>query len=158
MLVYRICCEKEVDYILNYEAFYNIGNVNIVSSLNTHQYEPGLFYMHFFQNYKSILYMEPKYLKYVCIYDIPEEVLEKFKGYGMYYTYPYRETFAVAEYAIPCTQIKFSYLKKVERLLKNVTAEDFIDQSLDKMAFETIYDSSKIIVPKRKKGRTSHSS
>ncbi|MCM1052906.1 MAG: hypothetical protein NC483_02895 [Ruminococcus sp.] len=152
MLVYRTCRREEVEYILKN------SNFNIVSSYshnyygNTHRYQDGVSYMHFFSDISSIFYMKTNRGRCICIYDIPTDILEKYKGIGIYTDYIcFRHEEHVREYAIDIGEMRVEYLKRADVLLQDIDYEDMIDGSLDSSLIENIYNSSKPFIRERKK-------
>ena len=79
MLVYRVCSGAEIIKLFNDGNFSNVGNFFKKNTLNTHDYKSDKKYLHFFQNIESVIYVETKG-KFLCTYDIPNEMLEKYKS------------------------------------------------------------------------------
>ena len=123
MLVYRVCSENEINYIVNNKNFNNIGR-NIYCGLygktlaNTHKYDELGYYMHFFKDYSSIYLLECNVGDYICTYNIPLSLLNKYSGQGIYNVLVngLPESFEVCEYAIPSKLISFEYLVSVEKI------------------------------------------
>lgn len=149
MLVYRICKKEEVDYILNNHNFTIVGQNSRPYKANNHHYEPTFYYMHFFKEFDSIFYMLTKKGRCICTYDIPEDILKKYQGMGVYTDYiVFRHEEYVTEYAIKTTEMRVEYLKRVEVLLADIDYEDMLDGFLDSSLIETIYPN---IIRVRKK-------
>ena len=78
----------------------------------------------------------------ICVYDIPEEILNESYGIGKYwecFNFSYLED--AEEYAINTKHLKFDYLVKVDRIYKYIDAEDYLyDRSLDGH-LDPIYDN-----------------
>lgn len=79
--------------------------------LNTHNYQLGIKYIHFFRYEefaKYYFYLEESYEKLnnnhilFMVANIPEELLEKYKGFG-FYTYK-NQNYPMPEYAIPASK------------------------------------------------------
>ena len=123
MLVYRVCSENEINYIVNNKNFNNIGR-NIYCGLygktlaNTHKYDELGYYMHFFKEYSSIYLLECNVGEYICTYNIPLCLLNNYCGRGIYNVLVngLPESFEVFEYAIPSKLISFEYLVSVEKI------------------------------------------
>lgn len=115
MRVFRLCNKSELEKIAESEDLRLVGKSYKVDPIkNTHQYQEEKRYMHFFEDEMGLLYLSPKKGKYICIYDIPDEVLEKLKGYGNYADFIDLETIRkVTEYAVPSEQVKMSYLRYI---------------------------------------------
>lgn len=127
MLVYRICSLKEIESLQKYKDLTLIGHTKTFSLANNHQYIPNIKYLHFFLNKDSILYLN-KNNQYLCTYDIPTKILEKYKGIGYYLDYiTFSHLQKVQEYAIPIKELDYSYLIKIEKILKMLDIEDFLE-------------------------------
>ena len=139
MLVYRICNKEEITNILNNQSFTNIGNrFKVDIKKNHHKYNENIKYMHFFNDYDSVFYLNVTNGYYICTYDIPEDLLEKYKGIGLYLDriqLIIKE--CVIEYAIPNTEIKFSYLTKIEKINEYIDFDDFVNNEYN---LTTIYE------------------
>jgi len=149
MLVYRICDKEEIDSILKDKSFDNVGSFGSKyikkqkeKGTNNHVYDDNEKYLHFFKDKGSICYMSTKVGRCICIYDIPEDILNESYGIGKYWEYidfSYLED--VEEYAIKTKYLKFDYLVKVDRVYKYIDAEDYLyDHSLDGH-LDPIYDN-----------------
>ena len=79
MLVYRICKKSELERIFEDNNFTNVGYNFPVSDLNTHNYTENSKYLHFFLKKESIFYLRTLKDRYICIYDIPEDILNRYK-------------------------------------------------------------------------------
>lgn len=115
MKVVRLCNKCEVEEILQRRSFEHVGHkCEIDSKKNTHQYLSDKKYMHFFKNEIGILHLSPTKGKYICVYDIPEDILKASEGRGFYYDFINFKTIQeIEEYAISNEEIKFGYLDKV---------------------------------------------
>ena len=111
MLVYRICSSDEINNIFSDYKFNNVGNYFKNSTLSSHNYKEDKKYMHFFHNKDSILYLSTDN-KYLCTYNIPDEVLDKYKGFGNYMDYfNFSSLVTIVEYAIENIEIDFEFLE-----------------------------------------------
>lgn len=133
MKVFRLCKISEIDSILKTHSFSDVGFVkNRDAKLNNHPYEKNYAYLHFFLNLEDIFYLNPKEGYFICTYEIPTDILEKYQGIGYYLDYVfYREMKKVLEYAIPIQQIKFDYLEKVEMIVASFDFEDLLDYPIE---------------------------
>lgn len=124
MNVYRVCNEQEVKYIVDNKNFDNVGR-NIYCSLfgktlnNTHDYEELGYYMHFFKDYSSINCWNYNVGDYICIYNIPQDILDNYAGTGIYDVLMNGsfERIILDEYAIPSRLINLDYLVSVEEVM-----------------------------------------
>lgn len=153
MLVYRICSRDEVDYILNTGSFDLIGGFGFQYKANNHHYQKvDVYYMHFFLNKDSVLYVNSSKGVFLCTYDIPNDILNKYTSLGDYLDYiNYERKIKVIEFAIPSLMIKLEYLKRIDVLTSCIDYKDFLDGDLSPELYETIYDTSKLMIRKRKK-------
>jgi len=115
MKVFRLCNKNEIELILNQKNFSNAGcECEICPSKNTHKYIPKKKYLHFFEQEISLLYLFLKKSTFVCVYDIPENILNQTKGIGYYLNFiNFTNLDEVTEYAIESEQVEFKYLKQV---------------------------------------------
>ena len=85
MVVYRLCNEKEYNEIINSKNFNNVGKKFVSDNkLNTYNYDNNKLYIHFFKNFESIFYLTTTKGYYICIYDIPNDILNENKSTGFY--------------------------------------------------------------------------
>ena len=131
MKVYRLCKEDEYIKIISNKNFKSIGKkFQNNSKLNNHIYEEDKLYIHFFKNFDSIFYLNTNKNKYICIYSIPDKLLEKYKGTGFYLD---RENFRnlenVDEYFIENSKKKFNYLDKIYKINNYIDYLDIFDQT-----------------------------
>lgn len=130
MLVYRVCKNIEFKKILNENNFNNIGNYFTKTNLNTHNYDEKYKYLHFFKDKESIFYLRTLKDRYLCIYDIPEEILSKYIGTGYYWDFiNYKDLNDVVEYAIENEAIDISFLKQVAYIKCDIEYEDYLDDN-----------------------------
>lgn len=141
MNVYRLCNESEINEILNTKSFINTGKIcNNNVKLNNHKYKSNQRYLHFFRNKDSLFYLNLKQGTYICIYDIPIELLEKYNGIGYYLDILFMEKLeGITEYAIPSDEIVFNYLQKVDKVINYIDFEDSFNFNY-KNKLETVYD------------------
>ena len=150
MLVYRICGIGETSKILeskSLEVAARPGTYFIEKqqkgNINSHSYHYKKSYLHFFKDLPSIFYLYTGE-KCICTYDIPEDILEKYKGQGYYMDYrKFEKIEATDEYAIPVEELSFEYLTKVDKINEYIDYEDYLfDPSLSG-ELETIYQKNK---------------
>ena len=146
-MVYRLCNPVEIQEILNSKCFQNVGKVcRNNPKYNNHQYQENQKYLHFFQNYDSLFYLYVKKGTYICEYDIPEEILEKYKGTGIYLDRIFMEKLeSVTEYAIPSEKIEWDYSQKVDRVMLDYDIEDYLDGKEVKMDTRRIWNETTIL-------------
>lgn len=115
MRVFRLCNSDEIEKIIAYRDLKVIGeNFKADPFKNNHQYIEGKRYMHFFEDETDLLYLSPNKGKNVCVYDIPEDILKGYKGYGNYADFINLETIQkIPEYAVPSNMLKLNYLKQI---------------------------------------------
>lgn len=146
MIVYRVCKKEEIDTILNDHNFQNVGKFcQINDNLNTHSYADNKRYIHFFKDKASIFYVDLTQDMFICTYNIPNYLLEKFYGVGFYLDRFAEESLEVEEldeYAIENEFINFDYLLKIERILEPLSASDYYSHNAKT---ETVYFNSEII-------------
>lgn len=142
MLVYRVCSKDEIDIINREKNFDNVGKKyksNIL--LNNFKYDTKLRYLHFFENYSDILYHNTLKGKYMCIYDIPEDVLYNYSGIGFYLDYiNFRNIVKVNEFAIPVKILFYKYLVDYYELKDDLDYEDFLDCNKKMVKMKNIND------------------
>jgi len=87
--------------------------------LNTHDYKPNIDYVHFFHFYEGAL----EYIFeipsmgwddrcFIASYDIPEELLNQYRGFGLYPESRHSNV-PVLEYAIPFTELRNRFIQGV---------------------------------------------
>ena len=141
MTVYRLCNELEFQKILNTMSFDDIGSLCCNNSKrNNHRYKSNQKYLHFFKDYDSLFYLYLKSGTYICTYDIPDEILEKYVGVGKYLDRMYMKKIeSVTEYSIPNAEISFDYLKSIEKISRDIEYEEYIDDDY-KDSLELVYN------------------
>ena len=144
MNVYRLCKEKEVQNILENKSLDSACDFFMNNSrLSSFEYDSNTKYLHFFKDYDSLFYIGFNKNEYVCTYDIPIEVLEKNKGYGIYLDRCHFTNREVAtEYAIPSEELDYSYLIKIDKAIKSTDFEEFIYNDYSNNLL-TIYEREK---------------
>lgn len=122
MRLYRLCNEDEIKSIAENGNFNDVGqNFKVDSSKNTHDYKPESKYLHFFARKLEILYLSPNKGKYICEYDIPDEILKDAKGKGFYWDFVnFASLHELEEYAVECPLIRFEHLKKVFKIKEDI--------------------------------------
>lgn len=139
MLVYRVCSQNEVNYILNNGNFFGVGGFAKHFSSNTHKYGRG-YYMHFFHNKSDFCFVDSQAGNCICTYDIPDDLLDR--GIGVYLDRRnFKDKIELIEYAVRSSNMDYSYLRKAEVLLDSVTLDDFIDGNLRDGVTKTIFES-----------------
>ena len=132
MLVYRVAHYKEVQNILLFKSFRFVGDYEReYNKSNTHYYEWNKRYLHFFDNLDNINYLHLNEGNCVCTYDIPEDILDKHRGHGIYMDYiNFEHAVFVDEYAVPTSKLKYEYLVDIKQLLDCVDYEDYIENGI----------------------------
>ena len=154
MLVYRLCKFEEVNKLLEEKNIDSIGvpasvfiNIQQVKNVSSHEYDYHLDYLHFFKDLSSIFYYDTED-KYLCTYNIADEILTNHKGQGFYLDFVnLRRLVAVDEFAIPTNELSFENVVKVEKIKEFIDYDDYIaDSSLD--------DELKLIYKRKERSRT----
>lgn len=128
MKVFRLCREDEVKQILNSKSFENVGNYCRNSERNSHKYNEDVRYLHFFKNKSDLLYLNTLANRFICVYDIPKELLSSYYGHGKYRDYIRFVTLnKVEEFAIPAASIRFDYLNSIIKIIKDIDFEDMYE-------------------------------
>lgn len=143
MYAFRLASDSEVSSILKNESFEEIGSISENDNKNNHVYDLNKKYMHFFDNFNSLLYLNLNTDNYICIYNIPDEVIKKYKGYGYYYDLiNFKELERIPEYAVPSSELRFEYLKIVYKINRYLDYEDIINDNY-KDDLEKVYSLKK---------------
>lgn len=151
MLVYRICKKEEIEKLFKNHNIEDIGNCFSLTEVNNHHYEPNQKYLHFFKDKDSILHFLLKE-KYLCIYDIPEDILKQYEGIGYYLDYfKFAIKIEVDEYAIRSNKLNFDYLEKIYYIKEEIDLDDYLDDSELTNFLDCIYEkeSGKKLVLKK---------
>ena len=149
MEVHRLCDKEEMDEIFKNKDFKNAGSKGKKYkknegeiNLNAHHYDEEEMYMHFFPKFNNLFYLNLEKGMYLCLYDIPDVILNKYIGKGEYGDpFDYRITRMVTEYCIKSNEVKFEYLKNVDRLNNDIDYIDFLSGDPLSDFFETVYTS-----------------
>jgi len=145
MKVYRLCRKEEIDDILSSQNFSNVGHFCTEDiNKNTHKYDTNKKYLHFFYDKSSLLYLNTLRGRYICTYDIPNEILKTHVGFGKYWGFiNYSNLNTVKEYAIECDLLKFEYLVKVDKIMREISYDDYLENSSLSTSTEPYYISNK---------------
>ncbi|MBE5735428.1 MAG: hypothetical protein E7361_03185 [Clostridiales bacterium] len=119
MKLYRYMTESELN-AFNLNDLTNVGSVFDKTTghkyANTHCYEEGVKYLHFFKNKSDIKFMRSMYKEvekefYICEFDVPVLTALKYRGKGIYDMGGYdTDRVYATEYAIPVFKLKPEYL------------------------------------------------
>lgn len=140
MKVYRLCRKLEVEQILNNESFNEVGNFCRNSERNSHNYDESIKYLHFFKQKTDLLYLNTLSGRFICTYDIPEELLSKHYGVGSYRDYiRFVYLNQVEEYAIPSRLLNFDYIQTIDEIVHDMDVEDFYKEDSTKKCVKRIY-------------------
>ncbi len=130
MIVYRVCNIDEID-LLNGGNFLDIGKEysrDIMKDTNTHMYKDRVKYLHFFERIESIMYLRRVNGFYLCYYDIPEDLLDKYKGEGYYVKLDTMDRLVnVSEFAIPTSYLSMNNLIKIDRINFRIDLDDYLE-------------------------------
>ncbi len=147
MQVFRVCDKEEIDKILGGVDFRYIGAPGEIYKrepgevvVNNHFYEENEMYMHFFPKFGDLFYINLEEGKYICVYDIPEEILNESIGYGEYKDlFTYSLSRKVPEYCINSKKLKFEYIEQISLITHYIDYMDFLsEEPLDEF-YEPIY-------------------
>ena len=142
MIVFRLCKEDEVQQILEKQSFEKVGSLCKSSDKNSHSYNESVKYMHFFANKSDLLYLNTLKGRFICEYNVPEQILSKHFGIGKYVDYVnFSEMNKVEEFAIPSRDIRFDYLQSVNKIVKDIDYEDMFEDSNLKGFVQEVYNS-----------------
>lgn len=143
MKVYRLCRKDEAEKVLKDRKFNNIIHRSLSDSKqNTHKYIDNQEYMHFFEQEISLLYLNVAKGKVICVYDIPQDILQESKGKGFYLDFINFENIQkVTEYAIQSDKVRFEYLEQMYIINEDIDFDYMTetDELYDRMTM--IYDS-----------------
>ena len=115
---------------MNNNEFENIGNYCRSSERNSHRYNEDIKYLHFFKKQEDLLYLNTLTNRFICVYDIPDELLSRYHGYGKYRDYIRFVTLnEVEEFAIPSKFVKFDYLLTISKIIRDIEVEDMLENS-----------------------------
>ena len=147
MKVFRLCDKEEYDSILENKNFTSVGSKFVIDpKKNTHQYLPDTKYIHFFKKPMSLLYLSLLKGKYICVYNIPENILQQYEGTGLYLDFVFFRTLhEISEYAIPNNIVEFNYLEKAFLINEDIDFDEFYPKSTDEImdSLTCIYDTKR---------------
>ena len=142
MIVYRVCKKDEFDCIINGTCLDDLGSYyNFdTSKLNTHRYVENEYYLHFFKDVGSVIFLGELKDNYLCYYDLPEDLLEKYKGIG-YYQEPslWMNTSKLEEYAIPSRLLYREFIVGIDRIKYGIDIDDYIEDPSFHDYIEMVY-------------------
>lgn len=146
MNVFRLCNKDEIDSIIDTKDISTVGKEYTADPIkNNHHYIPGKKYLHFFGNETSLLFLNTSKGNFICVYDIPDDILESSKGIGKYADFiTFSKIMEIPEYAIPSEQVKLNSLKKVYMITEDIDFEYYPEK-------DEIYHYLKCIVDVSKK-------
>lgn len=132
MKIYRLCNKKEMKKILFDFSFKNVGNYFIKNSdINTHDYNIGIRYLHFFKDEKDLFYMCPSEGQCIYVLDVNEDILKKYTGYGYYEDLiNYYKCYCVPEFAIDSKVLQINNVVNVYTVVKDVEIRDYLERNL----------------------------
>lgn len=144
MKVYRLCNNDEIKSILKNRNFNTVGqNFEINPEKNTHKYLQDIEYLHFFKKPISLLYLSLLKGKYICVYNIPDNILQQYEGTGLYLDFIFfRNLHELKEYAVPCGKLKLSYIERIYEIIELIDFDEYIPSSTDEVmdSLKCIYD------------------
>lgn len=121
--VYRICSYEEATEILSNQEF--IGRQFEQCNANSHQYETGKEYTHFFNRKRDVVNFSSGIGQYLLTCRIPKELLDKYYGEGYYLNiYDIHRKVPIEEFAVPTEELTFTYLERVEKITSFIPSED----------------------------------
>lgn len=141
MIIYRICKREELINIFSYYTFKGKVMKNDFS-LNNHNYHVDKEYLHFFSNLDSVFYLRTLKERYLCIYDIPINILNKYEGIGYYLDYfNFYNLNEIVEYAIDSNELELKYIKSVSYIKEDIDIDDYLTGYNLDCYMELLYDS-----------------
>lgn len=141
MLVYRVCNRIEIEEILSKKRFDSIGSIYEVNHNNNHDYTPNTFYMHFFPKKEDIFHINNVLKRFICTYEIPDDLLVFYEGMGLYDDFTCHKEKFLVEFAVPSKLISISFLRRIEVLPFDYTYLDFLKNG--DYASTLLYDGTK---------------
>lgn len=126
MLVYRVCSNIELDKILSQKSFNGVGSMHENNLNNNHDYIPNTFYMHFFPKKEDIFHLNNVLKRFICTYEIPDDLLVFYEGMGLYDDFTCHKEAYIVEFAVPSELISMSFLRCVEALPFDYNYLDFL--------------------------------
>lgn len=145
MKVFRLCNKEEIDKINKCADFNLLGKSYQEDSVkNTHKYDREKRYMHFFKDEISVLFLSPRKGKFICEYDIPDDILKESEGYGNYADFVnFAKILRVPEYAIPSEKMKKEFLKRVYLIKEDLDFDYFPKREEIARRLLCVFDFSK---------------
>ena len=146
MNVYRLCRNDEIDKILTNRNFKNVGQCfQTDAKKNNFKYADGVRYLHFFKDASSLLYLNTCQGRFVCDYDIPDDILAERAAVGQYRDLiNLNGLVPVPEYVVETDVMKFEYLKRVDKIIADIDYEDYFYTPTLKNFKENIYRQSNV--------------
>ncbi len=149
MKLYRVCTDTEGKIILNEKDFSKLGSNYRGMYKNTFKYEYNKKYLHFFNYYGNIYFMNLRKGYYICEYEVPDEIIpEPTNGYYMDFV-TFCEDRDIPEYVIESNKIKFEYLSNMYRIKNYIDYEDYLYGDLPSM-IEEVYTKEKELTYEKK--------
>lgn len=145
MLVYRLCHKDEIDKILGTKTFNDVGKrFETNPKVNTHKYDVTKIYLHFFKERACLAYLNLRENRFICTYDIPNEILNDAYGTGYYLDYcNFERLDSCDEYAIPREDLSFTYLQDVRIILTDIDVDDYLGDEIIDESTRVIYERGK---------------
>ena len=131
MRVYRLCGVDEFISIIGQKNGHGMGyKYKIDPKKNTHQYKENVNYMHFHNTELGLLYLHPINGLLVCVYNIPDEILNYSKGKGFYLDFIFlKDIHEITEYAIESDKVKLEYLETIYEVERDLDFDYVPDKS-----------------------------
>lgn len=142
MIVYRVCKKNEIDKIFEDNNFQNVGSNYYGTTINNHDYDVEKKYLHFFQNIDSILFLKTLKDRYLCVYDIPDNILNENVGIGHYWDFiNYSDLKEALEYAISTDILTMDNLKQIYYIKNEIDYEELLENDIDSF-IDIVYNKS----------------
>ncbi len=142
MIVYRVCKKNEIDKIFEDNNFQNVGSNYYGTTINNHDYDVEKKYLHFFQNIDSILFLKTLKDRYLCVYDIPDNILNENVGIGHYWDFiNYSDLKEVLEYAISTDILTMDNLKQIYYIKNEIDYEELLENDINSF-IDIVYNKS----------------
>ncbi len=137
MLVYRICGEDEAIRVLNGDDFNHIGKP-VKKFRGEYDFDN---YLPFFIAVYNMFYLKDLVGKFICAYDIPEEILAVSKDTECYQNFAHPHAVDnINQYLVNCDLLSHDYLVSMERIVEPITFVDYFHDSSTVNFTETIYE------------------
>lgn len=126
MKVYRLCTREEIMAIAQNKNFRKVGkHFEINENIKSHNYHPKRKYLHFFKNKSSLMYLSTIAGRFICVYDLPEQLLNKRKGVGKYRDFVnFTSLHTLEEYAVETSLLEYKHLVATYEIVKTIDYED----------------------------------